>query len=73
MSPAIKATAAVGQAGALCQVLLWAIWKSTGLEIPQEVSIPFVIGVSPIIHGIMSWFEARTGIDIVANGKETAT
>ena len=68
MNPAVKATAAVGQAGALCQVLLWLIWKIWGIDIPQEVSIPFVIGVSPIIHGILSWIENRTGIDVSANG-----
>lgn len=68
MNSGVKAAAAVGQAAAICQVLLWAIWQSTGLAIPQEVSIPFVVGFAPVIHGLMSWVEKRTGVDIVANG-----
>ena len=72
MNGAVKSAAAVGQAGALWQVLLWAIWKITDVAIPQEVSIPFVIGFSPILYGLMTAVEKRMGIDITANGKEHA-
>ena len=74
MNGAVKAGAAVAQSVALCQVLLWAIWRITGEVIPQEVSLPFVAGFSPMIYGIMTWLEKRTGIDLVANGtQETKT
>lgn len=68
MNGGVKAIAAVAQASALVQVLLWAIWQTTGVVIPQEVSLNCVIGFSPIIYGIMSWIEKRTGIDVLANG-----
>ena len=69
MNPAVKANAAAtGQAGGLCLILLWLVWKVWGLEIPQEVSIPFVMTFSPIFAGVLNWLEQKTGIDIVANG-----
>lgn len=68
MNGGVKAIAAVAQASALVQVLLWVVWQLTGLAIPQEVSLNCVIGFSPIIYGLMTWFEKRTGLDVLANG-----
>lgn len=73
MNGAVKTTAAVGQSVALCQILLWVIWKATGVVIPQEVSLPFIVAFSPIIHAIMTAIEKRLGIDIVPNGATTET
>lgn len=72
MNGATKAIAAIAQSSALVQVLIHVIWRTTGEAIPQEVSLNCVIGFAPIIYGIMTWFENRTGIDIVANGNGAA-
>ena len=69
MNPGAKSAAATGQAGAICLILLWAIWKFGGVDVPQEVAISFVIAFSPIVHGFMTWVERRIGVDIVPNGE----